>query len=103
MTTYWLTCRLADKVIGGRSWGDRYNALRDSINGASTKWWIEPTSFYAFESQHSIETLAAHFKKAIAPSEDMFLMRKIDTKDAVICGKVEDQDTFQLMPYLVKA
>ena len=100
MATYWITFRIAEDRVGSRTYEDRYKALQDAIHQRATQWWAEPTSFYAFTSLASIDTLAAEFKRAIAPSHDVFLIRVMDTKSAIICGKNSDKDVFAMMPYL---
>lgn len=80
----------------------RYRDLTEEIRTNCSKWWTEPTSFIAFESSQSIETLMAKFKAKISPSHDLILMREMDTKSALITGQVQDQDIFELMPYLKK-
>jgi hypothetical protein len=100
MTTYWITFRIADQTISGRDWSARYQALMDTIDQNSTKWWTEPTSFVAFESASAIDALAREFKAAIAPSHDLFLMREIDTKSARICGLNNNATIYEFMDYL---
>lgn len=97
MAAYWLTFRLADKVIGGRDWNARYRAVDEAVNAVATIKWDDPTSFFAFESSNSIDTIAGRLKIAIAPSEDMFLIRAINTQDARICGKLDSREIFTLM------
>jgi hypothetical protein len=102
MSIYWITFRIHYETIGGRSYEKRYDSLVAEIRGSATTYWEEPTSFFALESSHDIDSLAAAFKQQIAPSHDMFLMRDMDHKDARICGAVHDQNIFKLMPYLRK-
>ena len=99
MTVYWITFRLADETVGGRDWNSRYDALTTAIDSACSKWWIDSTSFIAFESTQGIDTLTASFKRAIASSKDLFLIREMDTKDARIVGP-HNRSIFDLMPYL---
>jgi hypothetical protein len=103
MTTYWLTFRIHNAAVGGRSYEQRYEALNETIRTNCSKWWKEPTSFIAFESNSTISALIAKCKAAIAPSHDLALIRAMDTKSAMVCGIVKDQDIFALMPYLKKS
>ena len=100
MSAYWITFRIDDSSIGGRSYDKRYLALQDAVQSSASKWWVESTSFIAFEAIADIAVLARAFKTAIAPSHDLFLIRQMDTQSAIICGKVNDKDIFNLMPYL---
>jgi len=104
MAVYWLTFRISDEIIGGRDWDDRYKALMKEVYDRSgDDWWVDPTSFAVFDCNSSISTLASAFKAAIAPSKDLVLLRRMDEKAARIIGKTDDDDIFQLMPYLKKA
>jgi hypothetical protein len=100
MATFWITFRIADERVDSKSYEDRYNALMVVIQKVATQWWAEPTSFIAFLSTQSIDSIANACKKAIAPSFDLFLIREMDAKVARICGKNGDKDIFILMPYL---
>lgn len=100
MAAFWLTFRIENRVVGGRTYDERRQALYDAIQQRTTKWWLKPTSFIAFESSHSLGAIAAASKLAIAPSHDLFLMREMDTQNAIICGSNDDGDIYQLMPYL---
>jgi len=100
MAAFWLTFRIANKTIRGKAYDERRNALYEAVQHNCSKWWLTPTSFIAFESASSIDRLATVCKEAIEPSEDMFLIRMMDTKSAIICGANDDKDIFDLMPYL---
>lgn len=102
MTVHWLTYRIADRRVAGRTYEDRYLALEDAIRARSTKWWLDPTSFILFESAEAALDIARACREAIAPSHDMFLMRVLDRQLAYICGAIEDDDVFKLIPYLKK-
>ncbi|MEA2861366.1 MAG: hypothetical protein QOC72_3405 [Methylobacteriaceae bacterium] len=102
MAVFWITFRLEDSGTMKPSYEQRYKALMDAIEECATQWWLDPTSFIAFESGMSAEGIATVAKTAINPAHDMFLLRNMDVKDAVICGKTTDQDIFKLIPYLKK-
>lgn len=100
MATYWITFRIADVTVAGRSYEDRYNALVKIVTDTSPKWWGQTTSYLAFTSDQSIGSIATKFKAAVAPSHDLFLLREMDKQSARICGKNDDRDIYDLMPYL---
>jgi hypothetical protein len=100
MSSYWVTFRIADRVVNGRTYDVRYEALKDAIKRHASKWWLEPTSFIAFSSANDIGAISAACKAAIVPQYDMFLIRKMDEKSAIICGANEDRDIYEMMPYL---
>jgi len=97
LTIYWITFRIEDEVVGGKSWDDRHNALVATIDRNSIRWWRETTSFIAFESTSSIDGLAYKFKAAIAPSTDLFLIGEMGAKPARICGRFTDRSIFEFM------
>jgi hypothetical protein len=100
MATYWITFRIADATVAGRSYEDRYNSLVKIITDNSATWWGKTTSYLAFTWDESIDSIAAKCKAAIAPSQDLFLIREMDKQSARICGKNDDDDIYKLMPYL---
>jgi hypothetical protein len=104
MSTYWISFRLGDIAVGGKSYSDRWDALNAAVVAASvgTNYWSKTSSFFVFVSDYSIGQLGARFKAVISPAHDLFLMRSLDTKSAVVCGKNDDADIFTLMPYLEK-
>jgi hypothetical protein len=103
MSSYWISFRISDVRVGSKGYGDRYNALTEEIQSVATCFWQESTSFIVFSSDKSIVEISTACKAAISPTHDLFLIRKLDTQTATICGKCEDSDIFTLMPYLKKA
>jgi hypothetical protein len=105
MTLYWISFRLDDDAAHRPTYTERYKALTEAIVAASPNGpgrWHGTTSFHIFTSASDIDTLATKFKKCVLAQHDMFLMRELDSKGAVIHGFVKDQDIFKLMPYLRK-
>jgi hypothetical protein len=100
MAVYWITFRISENTVNGRSYEDRYRALQEAVTRRATQFWDQPTSFLVFSSLAEIGTLASEFKRAIAPSHDLFLIREMDTKSAILCGNNQDRDIFGMMPYL---
>ena len=100
MTIYWITFHIEEEIVGGKNWNDRYNALIAAIDQNSSRWWYETTSFIVFDSISSIDGLAYKFKATIAPSNDLFLLRVMDSRSARICGRITDQTIFMVMPYV---
>ncbi len=100
MSTYWVTFRISKKTFNHKDHDDRYKALQEAVRTCTTKWWVDPTNLYVFESDRDIDSLAESFKHAIDPTHDLFLIREMNAELAVIYGKTEDHDIFALMPYL---
>lgn len=101
MSTFWLSFRIDIDTVGGRSMNQRYDALIEAIKAVrNVPYWERTTSFIVFESVFGIDSIAAKFKGAIAPSKDLFLLKDLDAKSARICGSNWDKDIYSLMPYL---
>jgi hypothetical protein len=96
--TYWLTFRIHDDST--------YEARRDklyaAIDGLSSKWWVEPTSFIAFASSNSADDIAAKVKASFNPLTDLALLGKTDYKTARLIGKSDDRGVYDLIPFLKK-
>jgi hypothetical protein len=102
MATYWMSFRLNDDRAHRPTYEQRYEALVNEIDASVSRYWAQTSSFFVFESSAAMAPLAAKFKAAISPQIDLFIMREMDTKNAVICGHNNDADIFVLMPYLKK-
>lgn len=105
MKTYWITFRIADKTVGGRTYQDRYEALVAAVQGhAATHWWAEPTSFWLVNSESSQAQIAAKIRAAIATTNDLALIGMIDFKGLTLVGNAERlADLKALAPNLVQA
>lgn len=100
MTKYWLSFRIADQTANGKTYNERYEAFKDSVEALSTTLWNETTSFYVFESEFDINALSTVLQAEIDESVDLFLIRQLDSQSARICGANRDHSIFVLMPYL---
>jgi hypothetical protein len=103
MAAFWLTFRLHGDKISGSSYEERYDALTTAVDKLSTQWWVEPTSFIAFESTQTIASIAAACKRAVAPTHDLVLIRQMDTQSALLVGQAAGATIYALMPYLKNA
>lgn len=84
---YWLSFRIENLPVSGRTYQQRYDALEAAVAADSVDMWKETTSFIVFESnEEDIDVLALSFKAAIAPSHDYFLFRRMDSSTARFCG-----------------
>lgn len=100
MATYWITFRIADNTVGGRTYDDRYESFTTTILASSSSYWDQTTSFYIFESDLSIDALASILKMEIAPTCDLFVIRELGKHSARIYGHNDDKEIFVFMPYL---
>jgi hypothetical protein len=102
MSVYWLTFRIHEATIGGRSYEARYEMLNDVIDDLASVTWKDPTSFIVFESGTGIGAIMSKCKSAIAPSHDLVLIREMDKQSALTAGLIEDPDIFKMITYLKK-
>lgn len=100
MATYFVSFTLADEIVSGRDYNDRWNDLYDAVHSISTLYWESTTAFIAFESDENLGTVTRAVKDAIEPTKDTALIRSMEAKDARIVGVVTDQDIFRIMSYL---
>ncbi len=87
---YWATFRLKKDA----TYNDRYNALVKAFEDAGSLFWAEPTSFVAFDSEHSIDAIAAHLKRALNPQVDILLLYITETASARYVGTPENTQAF---------
>lgn len=103
MAKYWLSFRIADREVGGRTYNERYDDFKNLVEALSTTYWNETTSFYVFESEHGLNALTGALRSQIDEAYDLFIIRQLDNKAGRICGDYSDPSIFTLMPYLQKA
>lgn len=100
MATIWLTFRVAQGTIGGRSDDERREAIYQAVREVAARtWWIEPTSFILFDSEVAVEAIAQHVREAVAEDDDIVLIRNAEHKTARVIGPAEP-DLWKLMPYV---
>lgn len=99
MAVYWLTFRLEENA----SYSHRLSALEEAIKSLATKWWLEPTSFYVFESASDMDAVARTVKGEIDPSVDLVLIGMPYVKSARLIGASHDGDIFELIDFAKKA
>lgn len=101
MEVYWLSFRIStERPCSQSTYQSRYDALMGELRNHSIELWSETTSFVIFSSKSTIGTLVNAFKAAIDIRCDHFIIRKMDNKNAIICGKVQDDTVFGMLSYL---
>ena len=97
MATYWLTFRIHDTGNPDA----RRDALYEAIGKVTSEWWVEPTSFIAFDSGSDIDSLAAKAKSVINTNVDLVLIGMTDYKSARLVGSSDDFKTLlKLFPFV---
>ncbi|MCR4265341.1 hypothetical protein [Nitratireductor sp. ZSWI3] len=98
MATYWLSFRLQDDS----TYNQRYKDLTDTVQRLSTKWWVEASSFIVFASAADIDKIASEIADVIYVDTDLVIVGMPDFKSARLIGHHEDDDIFELMPFIKK-
>lgn len=94
---YWVTFRIAD--VG--NWKARYGAVQQAVKELTLgSWWTDPTSFIVFQSDQTIDTIAAHIRAALDPDQDIAVVGMPNIKSARVVGNVEDPDLFTLWDWI---
>lgn len=87
----WATFRLKKN----QTYDTRYAAMVKAFEGAGSNFWAEPTSFYVFDTEYSIDVVAAHIKKSIDPTVDLVVFRQVAVNDVRYIGVLENPATFK--------
>lgn len=97
MTVHWITFRIADKTVGGKSYDERYDALIEAIKGHRLPghWWHDPTSFWLVSSNSTRMQIAASVKKAISISTDLVVIGSVEHTGVSLVGKAENLETLK--------
>jgi len=83
MSNYFVSFRIADKSVGGKSYQDRYEALVANVHSSGMGYWEETTSFFIVESNLNTTDIATKGAKALSASDDMLLV--FDPEDMSAC------------------
>ncbi|TAX50374.1 hypothetical protein ELH99_09485 [Rhizobium leguminosarum] len=79
MATYFLSFRIADKTVNGKSYAERRQAMIDAVRTKGHGFWDGTTSFLVVESGLSTQGIAANASAALSSSDDMLVA--IDPED----------------------
>ena len=95
MSTYNVTCRLANKTFGGKTYDERRQVLIANIRTNELGYWDEPTSFFLAESNLSTDAFAAKACKGLSASDDLVFI--FDSSDMSACyfGPVKEVAVLQ--------
>lgn len=96
---YWVTFRIAERGDYESRYENLVNTLKELSGGT---WWVEPTSFALFASDHGIDTIAEEIKSSFDYRTDLALIGMPNVKSARAVGAITDKDLFQFMPFTKK-
>jgi hypothetical protein len=91
----WLSFRVAEKTTTKGSYGERYDALTKAVDGFTTAYWAETSSFYVFNSALDIDQIVQKVKAAIDVSCDKVVIGSNDTKTFRAIGDIQHLKTLQ--------
>ena len=101
MSVYYVTFRIHDATVNGKTYNQRYTALISAIQQMGMRWDV-PTSYAAFETALSLDSALNKLKAHLSQAHDVLLICEIGVKSAKIWGANSDNDIFKLIPYLKK-
>jgi hypothetical protein len=95
MSTYYVSTRIANKTIGGKSYDDRRNQMIENIHTDGAGFWQDTTSFYIVESNLNTDAFAAKASEGLSRSDDMLLVFDTSDMSASCFGAIAHLDVLQ--------
>ncbi len=91
MSTYCVTFRIADQVVSGKSYTDRYAAFTAAASKGCNGYWAEPTSFILVGSGEDTEAFARRLSGPLSAKHDMLFVFDPEDMSAAYYGAVEHE------------
>lgn len=92
MFTYCVTFRISDKVVNGKSYGDRYRQLIENIHEEGQGFWDATTSFFLCNSNLDTGTFAARAVKGLSANHDLVVVFDPSDMSMAYFGAVPETD-----------
>ena len=99
--TYCVTFRIADKVVNGKSYSERYEAFMDDVRAEKGGFWAETTSFMFVESSLLTPDFSKRIVKNLSAQHDTVVVFDPEDMSACYFGQVDSSDV--LTSFLPKA
>lgn len=99
---YWLTFRIEDKTTQKGTYGDRYDALINTLQQINDGWWAQPTSFIVFGSETARAAIIQRIKAALDTSVDMAVLGSHHVKRLELIGAATGFEALQSMVEFTK-
>ncbi len=93
MYTYCVTFRIADKIVGGKSYNDRRQLLVDNVRSSDNGYWEETTSFFLVESDQDTYSFANKAVKGLSIADDLVVVFDPSDMSAAYFGPLKHGDT----------
>ena len=95
MSNYNVTCRIANKTIGGKTYDERRKTLIDNMRKEQLGYWEEPTSFFLVESNLNTDDFVARSCKGLSAKDDLVLVFDSSDMSASYFGPVTEVDVLE--------
>jgi hypothetical protein len=91
MSTYCITFRIADKLVSGKTYAERYQQLVDNVY-TDSGYWDETTSFLLVSSELSTPAFATKACKGLSAKDDIVVVFDPSDMSACYFGPVNHPD-----------
>lgn len=93
--TYFVTFRIADKMVGGKSYDERREMLIDNVYSKNAPFWDETTSFFIIGSKLTTFKFAEQAFRGLSAKDDLVVV--FDPKDMSMAyfGPVKHPDVLK--------
>lgn len=95
MANYCVTFRIANSIIGGKTYADRYQQLLQNVRSDGMGFWEETTSFFLAESNLNTDDFAKNACRGLSATHDMVFIFDPSDMSACYFGSVEHVDVLR--------
>lgn len=104
VSTYFVTFRIADREVAGKSYQQRYDAMIAALRKEDIGFWSETTSFLLVESNLDTRAFTQRAAAALSADHDMLLAYDPEDKSSSYFGAVKELDVLKsFLPTTVRA
>ncbi|MBX9452171.1 MAG: hypothetical protein KL801_10080 [Mesorhizobium sp.] len=91
-STYCVTFRVADIVVGGKTYNERRQSIVDAVKTKGLGYWEETTSFFLVESSFDTVSFTKAASKGLSASHDMLAAFDPSDMSVAYFGAIEHPD-----------
>jgi hypothetical protein len=95
MFTYYVTFRIANDTVNGKTYAERRQTLVDNVRSAGAGFWDETTSFFLIESNLDTNAMGAKATSGLSAAKDMVVVIDPTDQSAAYFGAVQHVDVLQ--------
>ena len=95
MANYYVTFRIHDQKVDGKTYADRYDALMTNIRADGLGFWTDTTSFLMVESNLDTDTFSQNAVQGLSARYDLVLITDPADNSACCFGNVEHFDVLK--------